>query len=43
VTLTYNYCRDGAGGLCKLGTLAWSIPIEAAAEGSATPIRLPVK
>ncbi|MCY2968494.1 MAG: thioredoxin-like domain-containing protein [Planctomycetota bacterium] len=27
VTVTLGYCRGGTGGLCKLKTLAWKIPV----------------
>lgn len=38
--LTYTYCRDGASGLCKLGTGTWSIPLEVATDGTRDPIGL---
>jgi hypothetical protein len=41
VTLSYGFCREGAGGLCKLGTLTWQVPIEVAADARATLIHLP--
>jgi hypothetical protein len=40
VTLSYGYCRDGAGGLCKLGTLTWLVPIEIAADVKQSVIKL---
>ena len=40
VTVTYGYCRDGAGGLCKLGKLSWLVPIEVAADAKESVIRL---
>jgi thiol-disulfide isomerase/thioredoxin len=40
LTLNYTYCREGTGGLCKLGTLAWAVPIEVAADADAHVIRL---
>jgi thiol-disulfide isomerase/thioredoxin len=33
VNLSFTYCRDGVGGLCKLGSGHWSVPIEVAAGG----------
>jgi len=27
LTMTYGYCREGTGGLCKLATSAWKIPV----------------
>lgn len=42
-TLSYTYCRDGDGGLCKLNTVTWNIPLELAAGADAKPIKLDVK
>ncbi|HEY0981280.1 thioredoxin-like domain-containing protein [Schlesneria sp.] len=33
LSLTYGYCRDGNGGVCKVGTTHWKIPI-ATKEGA---------
>jgi hypothetical protein len=41
VTLSYGFCREGAGGLCKLGTVTWQVPIEVAADARASVIHLP--
>jgi thiol-disulfide isomerase/thioredoxin/sugar lactone lactonase YvrE len=41
VTVSYSYCRDGSGGLCKLGALSWQVPVEVAAEGKQDLIMLP--
>ncbi len=43
LTLNYTYCREGTGGLCKLGTLAWAVPVEISADADARVIRLPPK
>lgn len=40
ITLTYGYCREGTGGLCKLGTATWAVPIELAADAEAASIKL---
>ncbi len=40
LTLTFNYCRDGVGGLCKMDTARWRIPVSVAADGSSEPITL---
>src|SRR5262249_2933801 len=40
LTVSYGYCRDGAGGLCKLGTLTWLVPIEVAADARQSVIKL---
>ncbi|NQV26702.1 MAG: redoxin domain-containing protein [Rhodopirellula sp.] len=36
LAVTYSYCRGGVGGLCKLHTSRWSLPIEIAADGTGT-------
>jgi hypothetical protein len=40
LTVSYGYCRDGAGGLCKLGTLTWLVPIEVAVDAKDSVIKL---
>jgi hypothetical protein len=41
VTVNYYYCRDGADGICKAGSAAWVVPVEAAADAanSTVPLR----
>ncbi|HWB11914.1 MAG TPA: thioredoxin-like domain-containing protein [Pirellulales bacterium] len=45
LSLTYYYCQEGAGGLCKVGTVAWKIPLklDADAESSTLELELDVK
>ena len=38
--VTYVYCRDGVGGLCKLNTQRWLIPVEATQEATQTVVNL---
>ncbi|MBI5757123.1 MAG: redoxin domain-containing protein [Planctomycetales bacterium] len=40
LTLTFSYCREGTGGLCKVQTSAWSIPIEIDAQAKDRSVRL---
>jgi DNA-binding beta-propeller fold protein YncE len=40
ITVTYGYCREGKGGLCKVDTLKFKVPVELAAGGDAKPITL---
>jgi thiol-disulfide isomerase/thioredoxin len=42
VTIGYGYCRDGKGGLCKLGKQSWIVPLEISPEAQETPVRLSV-
>ena len=34
IRLDYGYCRDGSGGLCKLGSVTWRLPLSVAADGA---------
>jgi sugar lactone lactonase YvrE len=43
ITLSYTYCRDGAGGLCKLGTQTWQVPVEVSPDGKQDVIILPTR
>ncbi len=40
LAVTYNYCRDGVGGLCKLKTVRWRIPVEVSADAKQSTIPL---
>jgi hypothetical protein len=40
VSLAYYYCQEGAEGLCKAGSVVWSVPVELAADGSDSPVHL---
>lgn len=33
LTLSYNYCRDGKSGVCKIGITTWKIPVTLAENG----------
>ncbi len=35
LSLRYSYCRGGTGGLCKIHTARWTLPIRTAAGGQA--------
>ncbi|HUG91918.1 MAG TPA: thioredoxin-like domain-containing protein [Planctomycetaceae bacterium] len=39
LAVTYGYCRGGTGGLCKIQTVRWRVPIEFA-EGGSPAVRL---
>jgi DNA-binding beta-propeller fold protein YncE len=34
LTLSYNYCRDGKSGVCKIGITTWKIPLTLAETGA---------
>ncbi|WP_437226818.1 thioredoxin-like domain-containing protein [Planctomicrobium sp. SH661] len=34
LTLTYQYCKHGTGGLCHFGTQQWKIPVTVADQGT---------
>ena len=40
LSLSFPYCRDGVGGLCKLKTSKWNIPINVSADGKSSTIKL---
>jgi len=40
ISLAYYYCQQGAEGLCKAGSVIWSVPVTLAAEGQQT-VELP--
>lgn len=40
ISVTYGYCRDGNGGLCKIDTVKFKVPVELAADGDAKPVLL---
>ncbi len=35
LAITYYYCQEGLEGLCKVGTVIWSVPIEVSEAGAA--------
>ena len=41
ISLNYFYCRSGAEGLCKAGSVVWTVPIELKADAAtaAVPLR----
>lgn len=42
LAVTYGYCRDGNGGVCKIGTSHWKIPISLKDGGKGKAINLKV-
>lgn len=40
LSVSFSYCRDGVGGLCKLKTSKWNIPIKISADGKSSTIKL---
>ena len=40
VGLSYYYCREGAEGLCKVGSVVWTVPLELKPDAPATSIAL---
>jgi thiol-disulfide isomerase/thioredoxin len=43
IDLSYQYCRDGEGGVCKIGQIAWTIPVQVDAGGTGSVIKLNVQ
>jgi hypothetical protein len=42
VSLTYQFCRAGVGGLCKIRTEHWSLPLELKQDADARAVRLKI-
>lgn len=42
VTVTYGYCREGTGGLCKVDSVRFRVPLELVAGGETKPVSLSV-
>ena len=40
LTVSFSYCRDGVGGVCKLNTTRWNVPVKLSADGKASSIKL---
>jgi len=40
VALSYYYCREGAEGLCKVGSVVWTVPLELKPDAAAASIAL---
>ena len=45
VSVNYGYCRDGNGGVCKIGTANWKIPIslKEGAKGKTVTLKVTAK
>lgn len=42
LVLSYGYCREGTGGVCKVGTSTWKIPVEASKDAKSESLSLTV-
>ena len=40
VTVSWSFCRAGEGGLCKLKTASWLVPINITPQGTAKSVRI---
>ena len=43
VTISYSFCRDGTGGVCRFGKVKYKLPLNVAADGTAETIELKIK
>jgi thiol-disulfide isomerase/thioredoxin len=41
VSLIYHYCREGAEGVCKVGSVIWKVPVTLSPDATATSVPLP--
>jgi hypothetical protein len=40
VSITYYYCREGAEGVCKVGSVLWKVPLELSPDAPTSVIPL---
>ena len=40
LSLSYTYCRDGTGGVCRFARQTWRVPVEISADADATVLEL---
>ncbi|MEW4487644.1 thioredoxin-like domain-containing protein [Thalassoglobus sp. JC818] len=40
LSVSYQYCRDGIGGVCKAGEKKWTIPVNVSADGTTTSVEV---
>jgi len=40
LSLSYYYCQEGPGGLCKSGSVIWTVPVKLSADATATTVKL---
>ena len=43
VTISYSFCRDGTGGVCRFGKAKYKLPLTATAEGTSEVVELSIK
>ncbi len=41
ISLAYYYCQEGAEGVCKAGSVVWSVPVKISADATETLVELP--
>ncbi|REK10974.1 MAG: hypothetical protein DWQ37_15905 [Planctomycetota bacterium] len=41
VSLAYYYCQDGSEGVCKAGSVVWSLPVTISADAGDSAVELP--
>ena len=43
VSLTYYYCQTKESGVCKVGSVVWTVPLELKADAKDAAVSLPYK
>ena len=38
LSMNYYYCQEGENGVCKTGSVVWTVPLELSSTGSAEPV-----
>jgi hypothetical protein len=40
--MNYYYCQEGDNGLCKIGSVVWTIPVQLSADATTSTIAVPL-
>ena len=43
VTISYSFCRDGTGGVCRFGKVKYQLPLTVSTEGTAETVELMIQ
>jgi hypothetical protein len=42
LSMNYYYCQEGDNGLCKIGSVVWTIPVQLSADATTSTIAVPL-
>ena len=43
LSMNYYYCQEGESGVCKIGSVVWTIPLQLAPDGESKPVPVSLK